>query len=148
MWLESLENLRPVSHVGVVGMDYSWSFCRMRTCKKDCCCCCCCLVASVMHNSVRPYGLQPARLLCPWDSLGKSTRVGCHALLQGIFLTQGSNPGFLQCRQNLYCWATREAQGEAQNLHNSNISRADREGAKGETKECETKDREEKTQQK
>ena len=30
-------------------------------------------------------------LLCPWDSPGKNTGVGCHALLQGIFLTQGSN---------------------------------------------------------
>jgi len=30
-------------------------------------------------------------LLCPWDSLGKNTGVGCHALLQGIFLTQGWN---------------------------------------------------------
>ena len=37
------------------------------------------------------YGLQPARLLCPWDYSGKNTRVGCHALLQGIFLTQVSN---------------------------------------------------------
>ena len=50
--------------------------------------CCCCLVASVVSNSVQPYGLQPSRLLCLWDSLGKSTRVGCHALLQGIFPTQ------------------------------------------------------------
>ena len=33
----------------------------------------------------------PARLLCPWDSPGKNTGVGCHFLLQGIFLTQGSN---------------------------------------------------------
>ena len=33
-----------------------------------------------------PYGLQPARLLCPRDSPGKNTGVGCHALLQGIFL--------------------------------------------------------------
>ena len=32
------------------------------------------------------------RLLCPWDSPGKNTGVGCHFLLQGIFLTQGSNP--------------------------------------------------------
>ena len=31
-------------------------------------------------------------LLCPWDSPGKHTGVGCPALLQGIFLTQGSNP--------------------------------------------------------
>ena len=30
------------------------------------------------------YGAQPARLLCPWDSPGKNTGVGCHALLQGI----------------------------------------------------------------
>jgi len=33
--------------------------------------------------------------LCPWDSPGKNTRVGCHAVLQGILLTQGLNPGFL-----------------------------------------------------
>ena len=35
------------------------------------------------------YGLQSTRLLCPWDSPGKNTRGGCHALLQGIFPTQG-----------------------------------------------------------
>ena len=34
--------------------------------------CCCCLVASVVSDSVRPYELQPARLLCPWDSAGKN----------------------------------------------------------------------------
>ena len=38
------------------------------------------------------------RLLCPWDSAGKNTGVGCHALLQGIFLTQGLNPCLLLCR--------------------------------------------------
>ena len=31
-------------------------------------------------------------LLCPWDSPGKNSRVGCHALLQGVFLTQGLGP--------------------------------------------------------
>ena len=36
-----------------------------------------CWVASVMSDSVWPYGLQPARLLCPWDSPGKNTGVGC-----------------------------------------------------------------------
>ena len=41
------------------------------------------------------HGLQPARLLCPWDPLGKKTGVGCHALLQGISPTQGWNPGLL-----------------------------------------------------
>ena len=42
------------------------------------------------------------------DSPGKNTRMGCHSLLEGIFLTQGSNPGLLHCRQILYHWATRE----------------------------------------
>ena len=41
------------------------------------------------------YGPEPTRLLCPWDSPGKNTRVGCHALFQGISLTQGSNPHHL-----------------------------------------------------
>ena len=35
------------------------------------------------------------RLLCPWDSLGKNTGVGCHAFLQGIFPTQRLNPHIL-----------------------------------------------------
>ena len=37
---------------------------------------------SVVSNSLRPHGLQPTRLLCPWDFPGKSTGVGCHCLLQ------------------------------------------------------------------
>ena len=52
--------------------------------------------------TLRPRGLQPTRLLCPWDFPGKDTGVGCHFLLQGIFPTQGSNPGLLYCRQILY----------------------------------------------
>ena len=36
------------------------------------------------------------------DSPGKNTGVGCHFLLQGIFLTQGLNLGLLYCRQILY----------------------------------------------
>ena len=51
---------------------------------------------SVMSDSLRPHGLQPTRLLYLWASPGKNTRVGCHALLQGIFPSQGSNPRFLQ----------------------------------------------------
>ena len=47
--------------------------------------------SSVMSDSVAP------RFLCPWNSPGKNTGVGCHSLLQGIFLTQGLNPGFLHC---------------------------------------------------
>ena len=38
-----------------------------------------------------PHRLEPARLLCPWNFPGKNTGVGCHFLLQGIFLTQGSD---------------------------------------------------------
>ena len=53
----------------------------------------------VVSNPLRLHGLQPARLLCPWDSSGKNTGVGCHALLQGIFLSQGPN---LHCRPILY----------------------------------------------
>ena len=44
----------------------------------------------------------PSMLLCPWNSPGKNTGVGSHSLLQGIFLTQGSNQGLLYCRQILY----------------------------------------------
>ena len=41
------------------------------------------------------HGLKPAKHLCPWDSPGKNTGVGCHTLLQGIFLSQESNPHLL-----------------------------------------------------
>ena len=54
-----------------------------------------CYVISVMSDSLQPCGSQPTRLLCPWDSPGKNTGMGCHALLQGIFWTQGSNPSLL-----------------------------------------------------
>ena len=46
--------------------------------------------------------LEPARLLCPWNSPGKNTRVGCHFLLQGIVPAQELNPVLLQCRPILY----------------------------------------------
>ena len=50
-------------------------------------------LATTMHSS----------FLCPWDSPGKNTGVGCHSLLGGIFLTQRSNPGLLHCGQIHYC---------------------------------------------
>jgi len=46
--------------------------------------------------------LELSSLLCPWNSPGKNTGVGSHSLFQGIFPTQGSNPGLLHCRQILY----------------------------------------------
>ena len=50
---------------------------------------------SVVSDSLRPHGLWPARLLCPWDFPGKNTGVGCRFLLQGIFLSRGSKPSLL-----------------------------------------------------
>ena len=44
-----------------------------------------------------PLDCSLTRLLCPWDSPGKNPRVGCHFLLQGIFLTQESNPSLQHC---------------------------------------------------
>ena len=61
-----------------------------------------CVSRSVVSYSLRPHGLWPARLLCPWDSPDKNTGVDCHSLLQRIFLTQRSNLGLLHCRQILY----------------------------------------------
>ena len=57
---------------------------------------------SAVPVSLSLHGLQPARLLCPWNSPGQNTAVGCHSLLQKIFLTQGLKPGPLSYRQNLY----------------------------------------------
>ena len=54
-----------------------------------------CSVISVVSDFLRPHGLQPTRLLCPWDFPSKNTGMGCHFLLQGTSPTQGSNPSFL-----------------------------------------------------
>ena len=54
---------------------------------------------SVLSNSL---WLQPHGLLCPWNFLGKNPRVGCHSLLQGVYLTQGLNQGLLHCGWILY----------------------------------------------
>ena len=58
------------------------------------------LSRTVMSDSVIPMYSPPGPL--SMDSPGKSTGVGCHSLLQGIFLTQGLNPGLLHCRQILF----------------------------------------------
>ena len=57
-----------------------------------------CQVASVVPSCLRPCGLKPTRLLSPWDSPGKNSGMGCHFLLQGIFLTQGLNRSPLHWR--------------------------------------------------
>ena len=50
-----------------------------------------CVGAQSCSYALWPHGMQPFRLLCPWGSPGKSTGVGCHFFLQGIFPTQESN---------------------------------------------------------
>ena len=56
-----------------------------------------------MSNCMWPYGVRSTKLLCPWDSPGKNTGVGCCALFQGIFLNQGSN----LCHLGLTCTGRR-----------------------------------------
>ena len=57
---------------------------------------------------MQPHGLLPARLICPWDFPGKNTGAGCHFFLQGIFLTQGSNPHLRHWQAILDHWAARK----------------------------------------
>ena len=59
-------------------------------------------VAQLCPTLFNPHGLQPTKLLRPWDIPGKNTGVGCQFLLQEIFPTQGLNLCLLHCRQILY----------------------------------------------
>ena len=70
----------------------------------------------VMSRSLWPYELHS-----PWSSPGQNTGVGSHALLQGVFPTQGLNPGLPHCRQlsRFTSWASREAQETARLLLNA-----------------------------
>ena len=68
-----------------------------------------CFSHSGVSCSLRLRGLQPARLVCPWDSPGKDTGVGCHFLLHGILPTQELNPGLPHHRQIVYSLSYREA---------------------------------------
>ena len=70
----------------------------------------------VMSRLLRPRRLQPARFLCPWNSLGKNIEVGSHFLLHGLFPTQGSNPNHLHCRQILYHLSQKESPQDRQSL--------------------------------
>ena len=61
-----------------------------------------CLVTQSCLTLCDPMDCSPASSSVHGDSPGKNTGVGCHAILQGIFLTQGSNPGLPHFRQILY----------------------------------------------
>ena len=61
-----------------------------------------CLVTQSCLTLCDPMNCSPPGSSVHGDSPGKNTGVGCHALLQGIFPTQGSNPGLPHCRWILY----------------------------------------------
>ena len=54
-----------------------------------------CWACLVQSDFLQPYGLSPTGLFYPWNFPGKNPGVCCHLLLQGIFLSQGSNPSLL-----------------------------------------------------
>ena len=60
------------------------------------------LVAQPRPPLCHPVDCSPPGSSVHWDSPGKNTGVGCHALLQGIFPTRGSNPRLPHCRRVLY----------------------------------------------
>ena len=72
--------------------------------------CCAVLSRSVVSNFLQPHGLEPSKLLCPWNSPGKNTGLSSLSFFQGIFLTQELNQGLLHCRkifnQLSYQWST------------------------------------------
>ena len=70
---------------------------------------CCCLVAKSCSTLLRPHGLFPPRLLCPWDFPGKNTGMGCYFLLQGIFPPQKLNQRLPHCRWILYQLSRKES---------------------------------------
>ena len=56
---------------------------------------------SVVSDSWWPHGLQPSRLLCPWDFPGKSTGVGCHCLLLTLSSILHSSARYIECKNHL-----------------------------------------------
>ena len=69
-----------------------------------------CLVSQLCLTLCSPMKYSPPGSSVHGDSPGKNIRMGCQALLQGIFPTQGSNPGLPHCSQILYRLSHREAQ--------------------------------------
>ena len=78
-----------------------------------------CLILAILWtvapDSCDPMDCSPPASFCPWDSPGKNTRVGCHFLLQVIFLTQGENPSLLMSPALAVRFSTISTTWEAQN---------------------------------
>ena len=83
-----------------------------------CVCVCVCVRERERERErvAQSYPTVPARLVCPWNSPSKNTGVGCHFLLSGILLTQGSNLGLLHCRQFLYFVSPQESTMDIGNI--------------------------------
>ena len=80
-------------------------------------CCVLCLAAQSCPTLCDPKDCSPPGSSVHGDSLGKNTRVGCHAFLQGIFPTQGLNSGLPHCRWILYCLSHQGSQEYWSGLH-------------------------------
>ena len=98
---DTIEQITPLASYVVAAATWKWPTrvvlhpCLFTVCVCVCVCVCC------VFNSLWPYGLWLARLLCPWNFPGKITELGCHVLFQGIFLTRESNLhllGLLRCQ--------------------------------------------------
>ena len=74
-----------------------------RSCSKHFASICICLVAQSRPTLYDPMNCSPSDSSVHGDSPGKNSGVRCHPLFQGIFTTQGLNPGLLHCRWILYC---------------------------------------------
>ena len=94
---------KPCSKEGLILTPYWICFCEFNPYFAAFVIMCAVLSCSVMSDSLQPHGMQPARLLCPWGFSRQEYWSGCPALLQGIFPTQGSNPGLPHCMKILYC---------------------------------------------
>ena len=73
---------------------------------------CVCVVAQSCPTLCDPMNCSPLGSSVHGDSPGKKTGVSCHALLQGIFPTQGLNPGLPYCRLILYCLSHQGSPGD------------------------------------
>ena len=80
-------------------------------------CVCAWSIASVVSDSLWPYGLKPTIVLCPWESPGKNTEVDCHAFLQEIFPTQGLKLHLLMSPASAGGFFTAIATWEAPYIH-------------------------------
>ena len=101
-----------------------------------------CWARRILHiTALRSSGLQPARLLCPLDFSGKNSGVDCRSLLQGIFLTQGSNLGLLHWRQIFHCLRHQESPEQTRGLCKIKLSNANTSNGYGNRSKAEKQER-------